>query len=96
MSGASELRRIGVCIYLATEETAARDIQNRVNEAANLIDSLIAAGSHLIDMIEAQERYYTPAPKRETDDDANSRDERDQVFADAVERFRAALKGGVQ
>lgn len=54
-------------------------------------EGLREAGKHLLDMIDTQQREVTPTPKRETVDDANSRDERDQVFGDAVERFRAAL-----
>jgi hypothetical protein len=68
---------------------------NDLGEAnANLISAapdLYATAAHLLDMIDAQERERTPTPKRESNDDANSRDERDQVFGDAVERLRAAL-----
>lgn len=53
--------------------------------------SLSVAAQHLLDMIEAQGRAHTPAPRRETDDEANSRDERDQVFADAVARLSSAI-----
>ena len=52
---------------------------------------IYATAAHLLDMIDAQERDRTPPARRETNDDANSRDERDQVFGDATERLRAAL-----
>ncbi len=48
---------------------------------------------NLIDIIEAQGRDRTHAPKRETRDEANSRDERDQVFARAISEAEVALAG---
>lgn len=45
----------------------------------------------LLDMIAAQGRHVTPEPKRESEDDANSRDERDQILSDAIVRANAAL-----
>lgn len=57
------------------------------------IERLREAARHLLDIIEAQGRNVTPAPKRETLDDANSRDERDQVFGDAIKRLDAAIGG---
>lgn len=60
-------------------------------------DPLRLAARQLIDLIEAQKRHITPAPRRESIDEENSRDERDQVFCDAIVILEAALSqnGGV-
>ncbi len=50
-----------------------------------------AALRYLVEITEAQGRDITPEPRRETVDEANSRDEFDQVFGDALARSTEAL-----
>lgn len=66
-------------------------MQGIINRQALDLSSLRFAARHLLDMIEAQGRDTTPAPKVESIDDANSRNERDQVFGDAIMRLAALL-----
>ncbi|WP_324807150.1 hypothetical protein SH584_11300 [Sphingomonas sp. LY29] len=66
--------------------------ENPMTDKEILVERVARTGKHLLDMIDAQRRDITPQPTRETNDDANSRDERDQVFGHALEDHRAAIE----
>jgi hypothetical protein len=85
--GETQVERIARTAALIEQQAAT------IAERDAWIEALEREGRHLLDIIDAQQRDETPAPKRESYDDANSRDERDQVFGDAVERLRSAISG---